>query len=120
MKEFQIQIAVASHFKALECVLKTFTFFHVPNGGLRSKSAAAKLKAMGVRAGVHDLVFLLNGGGCLLIELKNSKGRPSENQKAFFGIVEKLGHASYLVEADDGNDAINQITGILKAHGVKI
>ena len=29
--------------------------FHVPNGGLRTKSEAAKLKAMGVVAGVADL-----------------------------------------------------------------
>ena len=116
--ESLIQIHVAHHFRKLADVKKNFTFFHVPNGGVRSKREAAKLKAMGVLPGVHDLVFLTAGGGTLLIELKAKKGSASDAQKVFFGVVERLGHAQFLIKAIDGHDAITQITSILKAHGV--
>lgn len=36
-------------------------WYHVPNGGFRKKAEAARLKAMGVKAGVHDFVFLWRG-----------------------------------------------------------
>ena len=36
-------------------------FYSVPNGGWRTKSVAAKLKAGGVKPGVHDLHFLYRG-----------------------------------------------------------
>lgn len=57
--------------------------FHVPNGGSRHIAEAAKLKAMGVKAGVPD-IFLpvitarFNG---LWIELKNAKGVVSKEQQ---------------------------------------
>lgn len=45
---------------------------HSPNGGSRSKSEAARFKAMGVKAGFPDLVLLVKRGqwAGLLIELK--------------------------------------------------
>lgn len=44
----------------------------VPNGGLRSKATAGKMKAAGVKAGVPDLSLPLRRGDCsgLYIELK--------------------------------------------------
>lgn len=47
----------------------------VPNGGLRSKATAGKLKAEGVRAGYLDLQLLVARGGYhgLLIEMKRTK-----------------------------------------------
>lgn len=55
------------------------TFFHVPNGGKRSKAEAARLKAMGTRAGVPDLIFI-HQGRFLGIELKTEDGRLSPEQ----------------------------------------
>jgi len=55
----------------------------VPNGGSRNLLEAAKLKQMGVVAGVADLLLLTprNGYGCLCIELKDGKrGRQSQAQ----------------------------------------
>lgn len=48
----------------------------VPNGGLRSKFTAARLKKEGVRPGFPDLIVLLPRGGYhgLLIEMKRIHG----------------------------------------------
>jgi hypothetical protein len=53
--------------------------YSVPNGGARSKAAAGKLKAEGVRAGIPDICLPLrtNRYGALYIELK----APAENGK---------------------------------------
>lgn len=45
-------------------------FFHPPNGGGRSKAEAGIFNALGVLAGVPDLVFVLEGGRAAFIELK--------------------------------------------------
>lgn len=47
--------------------------FHVPNGGLRSKSAAARLKWQGVLAGVPDIIVPLPGSRVLWLEVKADK-----------------------------------------------
>jgi len=77
--------------------------FHVPNGGKRSKAEAGRFKAMGVLAGVPDVLIIsarqitistrpnpLGGGHktysqyftSLAIELKTKGGTVSPNQKA--------------------------------------
>ena len=69
--------------------------FHIPNGGWRSKSEAAKLKAMGVVAGVPDLFLPLmcGGKGGLWIEMKKSTGgRISGQQSAFGERLQALGY----------------------------
>jgi hypothetical protein len=51
--------------------------YAIPNGGLRSKAAAGKLKAEGVKAGVPDICLPLQTmrDGALYIELKAPAGR---------------------------------------------
>lgn len=60
---------------------------HVPNGGLRSRGEAGKLKAMGVRKGVSDwiLPFPSPSGRYkgLAIELKSEVGTVSDEQEDF-------------------------------------
>jgi len=48
---------------------------HSPNGGFRNKSEGARLKAMGVKPGFHDLILLVKHGGYtgLSIEMKSLK-----------------------------------------------
>ena len=55
---------------------------HVPNEE-RSVKNVAIAKAMGVKRGFPDLILPVprGGYGCLLIELKTEKGRPSDAQK---------------------------------------
>ena len=51
--------------------------FAVPNGGARSRTEAAIMKAEGVTAGVTDLILLLGRGGfnALCIEMKTTDRR---------------------------------------------
>jgi hypothetical protein len=57
-------------------------WFHPPNQGPRSPRYAARLKRMGVLAGVADIVVVIEGRAHFL-ELKAAKGRLSPAQKAF-------------------------------------
>ena len=57
--------------------------FHIPNGGLRSKASAGKLKADGVLAGVPDIGVPLPHGKILWVEVKAPGGCLSPAQKAF-------------------------------------
>lgn len=124
--EEKIQKMVAKHFLALEAALQTFTFFSVPGGSIRLPVHIAKrCKDMGVRAGVHDLIFLGEGGKTILIELKAytagngaSVRELSPKQEIFHGIVKKLGFASFVLPAKDGYEAIREIEAILSAHGI--
>lgn len=61
--------------------------FHVPNGEYRDKATAGKLKSMGVRGGVPDILILARSGeyaGCA-IELKRSdkSNRPTPEQRTW-------------------------------------
>lgn len=58
---------------------------HVPNGGARSKGEAGKLKAMGVRKGVPDIInpFPQPGGKGFACELKAPKGKMTPEQDDF-------------------------------------
>jgi len=124
--EEKIQKMVAKHFLALESALQNFTFFSVPGGSIRLPIHIAKrCKDMGVRAGVHDLIFLGEGGKIILIELKAytagngaSVRDLSPKQELFHGIVTRLGFASYTIPAKDGYEAIQRIESVLKVHGV--
>lgn len=58
-------------------------WWHVPNGGKRSKREARRFKEMGVRPGVPDLNFVLADGSFAAIELKTKTGRLSDGQKRF-------------------------------------
>lgn len=121
MSEEEIQKHVVRHFRELEGLLKTFTFFAVAGGSVRLPvHIGKKLKDMGAKAGVHDLIFLFDNAKIILIELKTLTGALSDAQKAFHGIVKGLGHASFLVKVKDGHTAIDIITTILKAHGARV
>lgn len=57
-------------------------WFHCPNGGSRNCIEAAKLKAMGVKAGIPDCMILdqRRGYSGLAIELKVGYNKPSPQQ----------------------------------------
>lgn len=91
----------------LQPILKDF-LFAVPNGGYRNKREAAKLKRMGVKAGVSDMflaypVFPYHG---LWVEFK--RGKPSYGvltklQKAWLDRMKAVGYATAVAYGfDDG------------------
>ncbi len=82
-------------------------FFHVPNGEVRDPRTGAKLKAMGTRRGVADLVFIRPGAPLLFLELKDRVGRQSAAQIEFQAAAERAG-AQYEVahSLDDALDVL--------------
>jgi hypothetical protein len=72
--------------------------FAVPNGGLRSKQEAMKLKSTGVVAGVSDLIILMPNK-CIFVEVKTDIGRQSDKQKDFEKIVKALNFEYHLVRS---------------------
>lgn len=87
--------------------------FHCPNGEKRDKITASKLMAMGVRAGVPDLIFILPKGKTLWVELKLKRGKESKTQEKFRLILLERGHEHALVQADSKEDAVNYLAPIL-------
>jgi hypothetical protein len=73
---------------------------HCPNGEERNIKVAMKLTAMGVRAGVPDLMIPLPDGKILWIELKLAKGKLSKPQVKMIELLESLNHQVLVVYAD--------------------
>ena len=57
--------------------------YHIPNGGLRNKQVASKLKSEGVKAGIPDLHLPVArcGYNSLYVEMKDTKGKLTDSQK---------------------------------------
>lgn len=71
--------------------------FAIPNGGFRNIREAAKLKAMGVRKGISDIMFPVPRGSWhgLFIELKRLKGgTTSEEQKEWIVFLKSQGYGA--------------------------
>ena len=85
---------------------------HIPNGGYRRPSEAARLKAMGVVPGIPDL-FIPEWR--LFIEMKRTKGgKLSDVQKS---VIEYLQSVNYCVLLAHGSDeAIKQIKENYERH----
>ena len=69
--------------------------YAIPNGGLRSKTEAARMQAQGVRRGVPDMFLPAARGGYhgLYIELKRvKKGRVSDDQIAWMAALTEEGY----------------------------
>lgn len=86
---------------------------HVPNGGSRNKREAAKLKQMGVKAGVADLCLPYpRGVYCgLYIEMKYGNNRQQESQKGFLADMAGAGH--FVATCYSAEEAVGVITGYL-------
>lgn len=89
-----------------------YWIFAIPNGGHRSRSEGAKLKAEGVLKGVVDLcVPALN----LWIEFKkDEKQKPTKEQKDFMAYVEGFNHVAFVAYSfEDGkNKALDFLESI--------
>lgn len=78
-------------------------FHHIPNGGLRSKREAGKLKLMGVLSGVPDIFIPFRAGDYsgLYVELKDGKGKPSGQQIQFMEDVTEEGYLAVIINDID-------------------
>lgn len=92
--------------------------YHVANGGKRGKREAAKLKRMGVKAGVPDLCLPVARSGFhgLYVEMKRlDGGRVSTEQTAWLAALHAAGHCVAVAEGHE--QAIAVIKDYLAADG---
>jgi tellurite resistance-related uncharacterized protein len=74
-----------------------YEIFSVPNEATYKNN---QFKATGVRAGVSDLIIVLDGK-VLFVELKDGNNTQSEEQIDFENLVTNLNHKYYLVRSLD-------------------
>ena len=87
---------------------KEVVFFHVPNGGKRSRREGAIFKAIGVVAGVPDLIILWRGVQ-IAIELKAGKGSSTEEQKDMQERLKAIGwHVAECRSLQEFQDILSQ------------
>lgn len=109
--EQEIHLAVANHLRVRG--VPGLVWFHVPNGGRRSKVEAAIFKAMGVRAGVSDFI-LVHQGKVFALELKAPGGRLSESQMAFISDIDRAGAFTAVPEGLDAALATLESWGLIR------
>lgn len=74
--------------------------FHI-NQKAANRIEGNRMKAMGVVAGVSDMVYLKPVGVCVFIEMKTKDGAQSPDQKKFQALVEALGFKYRVVRTED-------------------
>jgi hypothetical protein len=79
-------------------------FMHVPNGGARSKGEAGKLKAMGVRKGVSDIICHFPGtvGNGFACELKAPGGKATPEQLIYLEKARAHGWVTGVCDSFEG------------------
>lgn len=110
--EQDLQINLVKHIRWR--LMPRVVFFAVPNGEKRSKVTGAILKAMGVRAGVHDLIFLLPGPVLFTLELKAGNNGMSPEQEAFARDIEAIGGSWAVASTLDDALRILVAVGVIK------
>jgi len=113
-KEDDEQLMLARWLNAAEVL-----WFHVPNGGKRNKREAGKLRAMGVRAGVPDVMILTpppnldpNPPG-VAIELKRSNKALSKVSHEQKKMIAKMREEGWIVEVAYGAEEAKDILRLL-------
>lgn len=95
MSEHSHQVALFSWAEMAAHAHPELNFMYaVPNGGLRSKATAGKLKAEGVKPGVPDICLPVSRGPWhgLYIEMKYGSNRTSSLQEAWLEGLEGQGY----------------------------
>jgi hypothetical protein len=89
-------------------------YTHIPSGEYRDKVTAARLKAMGLKAGWPDFIFM-GPGKVFFLELKRKGGKPSEAQKEVAAGLKARGCLYHLSDTlDDAIATLNEM-GIINA-----
>ncbi|MBL8565883.1 MAG: VRR-NUC domain-containing protein [Hyphomicrobiaceae bacterium] len=88
-------------------------YAHVPNGEARGAGLGGKLKALGTRAGMPDLIAL-HAGQFYALELKREGGRLTESQRQTLADLEAAGALTAVAYGLD--DALGRLSswGLLR------
>lgn len=109
--EQAIHKAVVSHLNAR--AYPNVFFFHPANGGKRTTFEARLFKALGVRAGVPDLI-ILHQGTLMALELKATKGRLSPAQAQCLQDMQSAGAMVAVANSLDEALVTLEVWGILR------
>ncbi len=109
--EQEIHKAVVTHLNAR--AFSDVFFFHPANGGKRTIFEARLFKALGVIAGVPDLIFLKRGR-MYALELKATKGRLTQSQDEAIGAMRRCGADVAVVHSLDEALVTLEVWGILR------
>jgi len=87
------------------------TMWAVPNGGIRNKITAMKMKATGLLSGVHDIHFV-HDGTLHSIELKVGKNQLTESQVKYAQAIMQQGAKCHVVRTfEEFEELIKGIVG---------
>lgn len=82
-------------------------WFHPANGEVRDKAAAGRLKSMGVKVGVSDIILISPPAGRVhALELKRQGETPRMTQKLFLEAVRGAGGQAAWADSFDGALAV--------------
>lgn len=90
VNEDDIQQALFAYLAHIEPRIPEVAFiYHVPNGGRRSVATGARLKRLGVKRGVPDIIVPMARQGYhgMAIELKRPDGRLSPHQQHWLAML---------------------------------
>lgn len=71
------------------------------------------MKAMGMVAGVHDLLLFFDNGLLVLVELKTDKGALSPAQIKWHAAMDKRGFYHHVIQTDSADDAAEQLSDLV-------
>ena len=100
--EIEVHVMIADVLRF--AVVPGWLWWHTPNGELRDKITAARLKRMGVKPGVSDFLLLSPDGDFHALELKREGKSPTGDQCDFLQSVANAGCLSAWV--DNFDDAV--------------
>ena len=109
--EQSIHLAVAQHLRTRG--ITGMVWWHTPNGGQRNKVAGGILKAMGMRAGVSDFIFV-HANKIYALELKAEGGRATEAQMQFLSEIDRAGAYTALPTGLDAALATLEAWGLIR------
>ena len=109
--EQQIHLAVAQHLRSRG--IPGMVWWHTPNGGQRNKAAGGLLKAMGMRAGVSDFIFV-HANKIYALELKAEGGRATDAQMQFLADIDRAGARTAMPAGLDAALATLESWGLLR------
>ena len=75
---------------------------------------------MGLKAGVPNILIILDTGRCVFVELKAKGNTPNGNQLEWHGTLRRLGCDVHVLTASDPSDAVDQMSDLLESCGVPI
>ena len=86
----------------------------IPNGELRHPRTALKLRAEGVLPGAPDLVFALDNGATVWLEMKKPGGVVRDSQLGVHAKLQRLGHIVGVCDSIDAALDFLRSNGVLK------